>query len=193
MKLCFATNNKGKLSEIRSMLGNHMHILSLEEIGAREELPENQDTLEGNSREKASYLYNKYNFNCFADDTGLEVMALQGAPGVYSARYAGPDCDPEKNMRLLLSQLNGTDNREACFRTIITLVLNGQYHQFEGKVEGTIARSASGNKGFGYDPVFIPLGYDQTFAQLSLEEKNLISHRGQAVRKLINYLMQLPV
>lgn len=187
-KLCFATNNAGKLREIKAMLDGKFEVLSLEDIGCHEELAETQPTIEGNSRQKAEYVYNKYKVSCFADDTGLEVEALNGAPGVVSARYAGPQCSPEDNMNLLLSDMKGMKNRKAVFRTVITLFLDGQVHQFEGRVEGEILEAKTGSQGFGYDPVFKPAGYDQSFAELSLGEKNRISHRGKAVQKLADFL-----
>ena len=189
MKICFATNNEGKRKEIVAITQGLYEIVNLKDIGCEEELPENQDTLEGNSKEKASYVFQNYGINCFADDTGLEVYALQGEPGVYSARYAGPACNAEDNMDLLLSKLSGIEDRRAAFRTVITLIVNGAVYQFEGKVDGSITQKREGKAGFGYDPVFIPDGYKQTFASLSAEEKNKISHRGIAVRKLSEFLL----
>jgi XTP/dITP diphosphohydrolase len=186
--LCFATNNKGKLLEIKALLEGDFNILSLEEIGCREELPETSDTIEGNSLQKAEYVWFRYKVNCFADDTGLEVAALGGAPGVISARYAGPGCTPEDNMDLLLKNMKGIKEREARFRTCITLIMDNRTYQFEGEVMGTILESKRGEKGFGYDPVFQPEGYDKSFAQLTIEEKNKISHRGVAVKKLADFL-----
>lgn len=191
MKLCFATNNKGKLSEIQGMLGNNFRILSLQDIGCTEELPETESTIEGNSLQKASYVFNKYNINCFADDTGLEVDALDGAPGVISARYAGPECSPQDNMDLLLDKLEGEQNRKANFRTVITLIIDGKVHAFEGKVNGTILKEQKGTKGFGYDPIFLPEGLEKSFAEISQEEKNAISHRGRAIKKMVEYLITL--
>lgn len=189
MQLCFATNNKNKLTEVQQMLGGQFQILSLSDIGCHEELPENQDTLEGNSEEKAQYVYKHYHIACFADDTGLEVSALEGAPGVYSARYAGPQRDSQDNMRLLLDKLSGKTDRSAQFRTVITLILaHGQQHQFEGIVKGTIALQQTGTAGFGYDPVFIPEGYTQSFAEMRLKEKNSMSHRSRAVAQLAHFL-----
>lgn len=187
-KLCFATNNKHKVAEVSQMLGNQYELLSLQEIGCDVELPEEQDTLEGNSRQKAEYVWHNYSISCFADDTGLEVEALHGAPGVYSARYAGPQRSDTDNIQKLLQSLEGQQNRRARFRTSITLILDGEEHQFEGIVTGTIATDWRGNKGFGYDPVFIPDGYDVTFAEMSAEEKNSISHRGRAIQKLVAFL-----
>lgn len=191
MKLCFASNNEHKLAEIRQMVGDRYQVVSLQEIGCTEELAEDQNTLEGNSRQKAEYVWQQYGVNCFADDTGLEVEALNGAPGVYSARYAGPQRSSSDNMALLLENLQGQPNRRARFRTSITLFLNGQMHQFDGIVNGTIALQPSGETGFGYDPIFIPEGYEQTFAQMTAAQKNRISHRGRAMQQLVAYLQQL--
>lgn len=187
-ELCFATNNRNKIAEVSQMLEGKYKLLSLEDIGCNEELAEDQDTLEGNSRQKAQYVWEKYNVNCFADDTGLEVDAICGEPGVYSARYAGPQRSDADNINKLLQTLDGQENRKARFRTSITLYLDNQEHQFEGIVNGTIATEWKGDKGFGYDPVFIPEGHDQTFAEMSAAEKNAISHRGRAMQKLIQFL-----
>lgn len=192
MDICFATNNAHKVREINQLLGERFRMLSLADIGCQEELPENQTTLEGNSEEKASYVYQHYRVNCFADDTGLEVDALQGEPGVYSARYAGPQRSSEDNMRRLLRELADQPNRTAQFRTVITLWLDGQMHQFEGMVSGSIARERSGSEGFGYDPIFIPEGFTRSFADMTAEEKNQISHRGRAVRRLVQFLETYP-
>ncbi len=193
LELCFATNNQNKLSEIRQMLGKTLRILSLHDINCREEdIPENQKTLEGNSLEKAWYIYDKYGLRSFADDTGLEVDALNGEPGVYSARYAGPQKNNSQNIALLLEKLNNAPNRKARFRTVITLFLTEQPLQFEGIVNGMITDKIAGDSGFGYDPVFIPEGYQKTFAQLSMAEKNRISHRGFAFRKLVDYVHSKP-
>ena len=189
MKICFATNNKHKILEVSKLLGTDFQLLSLEEIGCSEELPEEQDTLEGNSRQKAEYVYQHYGISCFADDTGLEVEALGGAPGVYSARYAGEDRDGEKNIALLLKNLTGVDHREAQFRTIITFIGDDkEFMQFEGVVKGQIIAERSGEKGFGYDPVFLPEGHSRTFAEMAMDEKNQISHRARAVNQLVSYL-----
>ncbi len=188
MKICFATNNPNKVKEIQQMLGDEFEVLSLEDIGCHEELPEEQDTLEGNSAQKARFVYDHYGINCFADDTGLEVDALQGAPGVYSARYAGPQRNSEDNMQLLLSELEGKADRSAQFRTVVSLILAGEMQQFEGIVRGKILEQRAGAGGFGYDPVFTPEGYAQTFAEMEMEEKNSISHRGRAIRKLVEFL-----
>ncbi|HSZ24882.1 MAG TPA: non-canonical purine NTP diphosphatase [Cytophagaceae bacterium] len=188
MKLCFATNNKGKLQEIKALLADTIELVSLQEIGCYEELPETKDTLEGNSLQKAAYIWEHFGINCFADDSGLEVEVLNGAPGVYSARYAGPACKAEDNMDLLLKNLLGYTNRAASFRTCITLMLEGQTFQFEGKVKGEILYARQGAKGFGYDPIFRPEGFEQSFAEMTLEEKNKISHRAKAVTLLTEFL-----
>ncbi|PRY16300.1 XTP/dITP diphosphohydrolase [Pontibacter ummariensis] len=191
-QLCFATNNRHKLAEVSQMLAGKYNLLSLQDIGCHEELAEDQDTLEGNSRQKAAYVWENYRVSCFADDTGLEVEALNGAPGVYSARYAGPQRSDNDNIQLLLQNLAAHENRKARFRTSVTLILDGKEHQFEGIVEGHITKEWKGNKGFGYDPVFVPEGYDRTFAEMSAEEKNAISHRGRAIRKLVDFLKAQP-
>lgn len=190
-EICFATNNKNKIAEVSQMLQGRYKLLSLEEIGCHVELPEEQDTLEGNSRQKAMYVWDNFKVDCFADDTGLEVKALDGAPGVYSARYAGPQRDNNDNIKHLLQNLAGKQDRSAQFRTYITLILNGQEHQFEGIVNGHITEEWKGDKGFGYDPVFIPDGYTKTFAEMNSEEKNAISHRGKAMQQLISFLKNL--
>lgn len=170
------------------MLGQDFKIESLEDIGCLKELPETQSTLEANSMEKAKYVYDHFNLPCFADDTGLEVDALHGEPGVHSARYAGNQKNSSDNIKLLLKNLNGKENRSARFRTVITLVTSSGIKQFEGRVEGDIIRERKGDKGFGYDPIFVPYGYEKTFAELNMDEKNRISHRGQAIAKLVEYL-----
>lgn len=189
-KICFATNNAHKLAEIRAQLQGLYEVVGLQEIGCQEELPETQETLEGNSRQKAAYVWDHYGVSCFADDTGLEVMALGGEPGVYSARYAGPQRSSEDNMALLLQRLQGKEDRSARFRTVITLVLDGVYHTFEGIAKGSIATAYSGEQGFGYDPIFCPEGEERTFAQMSMAEKNAISHRGRAVSALLDFLKE---
>ena len=188
LSICFASNNAHKLAEIREILGDQYDVKSLADIGCHKELPEEQTTLEGNSRQKAEYVWQKYGVNCFADDTGLEVLALNMEPGVYSARYAGPQRDSQENMQLLLQNLAGKENRAAQFRTSITLILDSNMFQFDGVVQGKIAEEPKGNLGFGYDPIFIPEGYTQTFAELESAEKNKISHRGRAVQQLVEYL-----
>lgn len=187
MEICFATNNKHKLIEIRDLLPD-FKILSLSDIQHVGELPEEQNTLEGNSHQKAEFIYNKYEIPCFSDDTGLEVFALDGAPGVYSARYAGPHHDSEANTKLLLENLKDTKDRNAQFRTVITFIHDGKVKQFEGVVKGDILEEKRGSKGFGYDPIFQPKGYEVSFAEMTGAEKNAISHRGEAVKKLVEYL-----
>ncbi|MEZ7673736.1 non-canonical purine NTP diphosphatase [Prevotella sp. A2879] len=189
MKIVFATNNKHKLEEIKDILGKDFEIVSLAEIGCHEDIPETGLTLEENARQKSTYIVEHYNHDCFADDTGLEVDALNGEPGVHSARYAeGTDHDSEANMRKLLSKMSNVKERTARFRTVISLIINGVEHQFEGRVEGRIATEKHGKEGFGYDPIFIPEGYDKSFAELGEEVKNQISHRARAVKKLAEYL-----
>lgn len=194
MKIVFATNNKNKLKEIREILGSQIEILSLADIDCHEDIPETGDTIEENARQKASYVSGKYDIDCFADDTGLEVEALGGEPGVHSARYAeGTDHDSEANMAKLLRKLGNNNNRSARFRTCISLLqkgADGKFHevQFEGEVCGHIAGEKHGHEGFGYDPIFVPDGYDQSFAELGEEVKNTISHRARAVKKLAEYL-----
>lgn len=194
MKIVFATNNKNKLAEIREMLGDKIEVMSLADINCHEDIPETSDTLEGNALQKAHYVYDKYGMSCFADDTGLEVDALGGEPGVYSARYAGGEGhDSEANMAKLMDKLGDNDNRKARFRTVIALITgNGEndVKLFEGVAEGDIIREKRGGEGFGYDPIFRPEGYDKTFAELGHEIKNKISHRAKAVQKLVEYLKQ---
>lgn len=188
MKICFATNNKNKLDEISQILGDQFELVSLEEIGCTEELEETQETLEGNSLQKAAYVFKHYGIPVFADDTGLEINALNGEPGVYSARYAGPERDSSMNMTKVLEGLKTANDRSAKFRTVITYIENGEPIQFEGIVEGDITKEVSGEGGFGYDPIFQPKGYDKTFGELSSEIKNTISHRKRAFDKLIIFL-----
>lgn len=187
-ELCFATNNRKKLKEVSQMLEGKYKLLTLEDIGCHEELAEDQDTLEGNSRQKAQYVWENYKINCFADDTGLEVAALDNAPGIYSARYAGPQRSDADNIRRVLQNLEGKPDRSARFRTYITLYLDGLEYQFEGIVNGQITPDWEGNLSFGYDPVFIPDDYEQTFSEMSSENKNAISHRGMAIQKLVAFL-----
>ena len=190
-KLVFATNNAHKLEEIRSMLGDRIEISSLADIHCQADIPETADTLEGNARQKAMYIYENYGLDCFADDTGLEVEALRGAPGVYSARYAGGEGhDSQANMNKLLKEMEEKSNRKAQFRTIISLIEKGEEKQFEGIVKGEIIREKKGESGFGYDPVFQPEGYHETFAELGNEIKNKISHRARAVKALCEYLLK---
>ncbi len=188
MELVFATNNQHKLMEIQYLLNGHPVLLSLEDIGCREELPEDRETLEDNASQKAWYLYDKYGKSCFADDTGLEIDALNGEPGVYSARYAGPERSAEANMDKVLTNLNKINNRKARFRTVISLVLNGIETRFEGVVEGRILDERKGGSGFGYDPIFKPDEHKLSFAEMSLSEKNKISHRARAFLKLVEFL-----
>lgn len=192
MKIVFATNNKNKLREIREILGSDFEIVSLSEIGCHEDIPETGDTLEENALQKAQFVCDKYHIGCFADDTGLEVEALDGQPGVHSARYAeGTDHDSEANMAKLLANLQDKSNRNAKFRTIIVLLQpNAQPIYFEGRVDGKIATEKHGTEGFGYDPIFVPEGYDKSFAELGEEIKNTISHRARAVVKLSEYLKE---
>lgn len=188
MKLVFASNNKNKIQEIRHQLPDSIELLSLEDIGCHEEIPETADTIEGNAILKADYVTKNYGYDCFADDTGLEVEALNGAPGVYSARYAGEQKSAEDNMDKLLAALNGNSNRDARFKTVIALNLNGKQQLFTGIINGIITSEKAGDKGFGYDPIFKPEGLNLTFAQLSLNEKARLSHRGRAVSQLIEFL-----
>ena len=188
MKLVFATNNKNKILEVQQLLPATIEIISLESIGCFEEIPETADTIEENAIMKANYITEKYGYDCFADDTGLEVTALNGEPGVYSARYAGEQRDAEDNMNKLLQNLENKTNRKAQFKTVITLNLNGKQQLFTGIASGEITLEKSGNQGFGYDPIFKPEGYNLTFAQLSMEEKGIISHRGKATEQLIDFL-----
>lgn len=187
-KIIFATNNAHKLSEVQALLGDAFELVTLKECGITEDIPETAATLEGNALQKARYVFEKTGADCFADDTGLEVEALGGEPGVHSARYATDGHDFAANNRLLLKNLEGQSNRKARFRTVIALILEGKEYLFEGIVDGTIATSESGCEGFGYDPLFVPSGEIVTFAQMSAEAKNAISHRGRAVAKLVNFL-----
>ena len=187
-EIIFATNNAHKLAEVQAVLGEGFRLLTPRECGITEDIPETQPTLEGNASQKAHYLFDRTERNCFADDTGLEVYALDGAPGVHSARYATDGHDFDANNRLLLKNLEGVTDRRARFRTVISLILDGCEHQFEGIVEGHIAEQAAGVEGFGYDPLFIPDGFSKTFAEMTAEEKNAVSHRGRAVRRLVEFL-----
>lgn len=190
MKLVFATNNKHKLEEVRAILGNRIEVLSMNDINCHDDIPETADTLEGNALIKARYIYEKFGVDCFADDTGLEVDVLGGEPGVYSARYAGEECNPEANMHKLLHNLTGKNNRNAQFRTVIALIIKGEEKLFNGIVKGNISCEKMGNAGFGYDPIFIPEGFSESFAQMSSDMKNSISHRYRATEELSNYLKQ---
>ena len=189
-KFVFATNNNHKLEEVSAILGNKIELLSMKEIGCHDDIPETADTLEGNALLKARYIYDKYHTDCFADDTGLEVEALNGAPGVFSARYAGDAHNSEANMNKLLRELEGADNRKARFRTVFALIVNGKEHIFEGIVKGEITKGKHGTSGFGYDPIFLPEGYTQTFAEMGNELKNKISHRAVATKKLCNFILK---
>ena len=186
-KLIFATNNFNKLKEIRFAVENY-DIIGLEDLNITEDIPETGNSLKDNALQKAKYIYEKTGLDCFADDTGLEIEALDGRPGVYSARYAGPDCDSEANIKKVLKELKSHKNRKAQFKTVIALIIDGKKYFFDGKVEGEILKQKQGIDGFGYDPIFRPFGYDQSFAEMSLELKNKISHRGLAVDKLIKFL-----
>ena len=189
MKLVFATNNLHKLKEVQEMLSNTIEVLSLKDIGCFEDVEETETTLEGNARLKAAHITNNYGYNCFADDTGLEVESLHGKPGVYSARFAGEPSNSENNMQKLLQELNGKKNRKAQFRTAICLHLDGKQFLFEGICKGEILAEKQGEKGFGYDPIFQPKGYQQSFATMQRNEKNKISHRGLAIEKLVTFLV----
>lgn len=187
-KFVFATNNAHKLEEVTAILGNKIELLSMKDINCHADIPETADTLEGNALLKARYIFENYQLVCFADDTGLEVEALNGAPGVYSARYAGDAHNSEANMKKLLQDMEGIENRKAQFRTVFALIINGKEHLFEGIVKGEITKHRHGTSGFGYDPVFIPEGYTQTYAEMGNELKNKISHRALATNKLCNFL-----
>lgn len=190
-KLVFATNNSHKLEEVSHILGEKIELLSLKDIHCDVDIPETADTLEGNALLKAEYIYNNYGFNAFADDTGLEIKALNNEPGVYSARYAGEEKSAQANMLKVLEKLEGIENRKAQFRTAISLILDGKTYLFEGVIKGTIIKEKRGEAGFGYDPIFMPDGYDKTFAELGNEVKNEISHRALAVNKLCEFLAKL--
>ena len=190
MKLVFATNNKHKLQEVRDIVGDRVEVLSLSDINCNDDIPETADTLQGNALIKARYIYEKYGVDCFADDTGLEVEALDGAPGVYSARYAGEECDSEANMKKLLHNLTDKNNRNAQFRTVIALIINREERLFNGIVKGVIATEKMGTSGFGYDPIFIPEGFSESFAQMDASMKNSISHRYRATEELSKFLKE---
>lgn len=191
--IVFATNNSHKLEELRQIVGEKLNILSLNDIGCHDDIPENEPTLQGNAIAKARWVKDRYGYNCFADDTGLEVDALNGEPGVYSARYAGPEHDSQANMKLLLNNLAEVpmEQRTAHFTTVIALIIDDETHLFEGRVDGHILTAPDGDGGFGYDPIFQPEGWKNSFAQATAQEKNAISHRGRATRALLNYLMKL--
>jgi XTP/dITP diphosphohydrolase len=188
VELVFATNNAHKLNEVRAIAGTRFSIISLKELGCSDEIPETGDTLVDNALQKAKYIHDKFQCNCFADDTGLEIEALEGRPGVYAARYAGEHCSAQDNRQKVLLELQGVVNRKACFKTVIALILDGSNYFFEGEVEGEIIESEKGTKGFGYDPIFRPLGYDKTFSEMTEMEKNSISHRALATKKLNDFL-----
>ncbi len=190
-KLVFATNNSHKLQEVSKILGDNLELVNLHDINCQEDSPETAETLEGNALLKARYIKEHYGFDCFADDTGLEVEALNNAPGVYSARYAGPGHDAQANMRKLLCEMEGKENRKARFRTVIALILDGKEYLFDGIINGVITAEKKGESGFGYDPIFMPDGYTQTFAELGDDIKNTISHRALAVHKLAEFLSSL--
>lgn len=191
MKIVFATNNRHKIQEISSLINNEMEIVSLEEIGITDDIPEEAETLHENALQKARYVYERTGLDVFADDTGLEVAALGGQPGVKSARYSGPERDFEANITKLLLNLGEAEERSARFRTVIALIYEGREYLFEGIVKGEITRERRGTGGFGYDPVFMPTGYNSTFAEMTLPEKNSISHRALATRKLVNFLLEI--
>jgi XTP/dITP diphosphohydrolase len=193
MKLIFASNNKGKITEVQSMVKKDISVLTLQEAGVTEELPEPYDTFNENAWSKAAYVYRKTGLDCFAEDSGLVVPALDGAPGVYSARYAGEPSDDDANNKKLLEALTGVENRHAYYQSVICLMLKGTAHYFEGKCEGTVITTLKGDGGFGYDPMFVPQGWDLTFAEIPLAEKNKISHRGAAMKLLTAFLNDLKV
>ncbi|HZJ80567.1 MAG TPA: non-canonical purine NTP diphosphatase [Dysgonamonadaceae bacterium] len=190
MKIVFATNNEHKLQEISTISKGQLEIMSLSDINCHEEIPETGDTLKENALMKAQFVKDKWGLDCFADDTALEVEALDNAPGIYSSRYAGADCNPEENMQKLLHELEDKENRKAQFRTVIALILNGTTHYFEGVIRGEIIHQKEGTNGFGYDPIFKPTGYDKTFGELSQEIKNSLSHRAIATKKLVDFLLK---
>jgi XTP/dITP diphosphohydrolase len=191
MKLVIATNNIHKINEIRHLLNEKIELLSLSDIGCQIQIPETEKTIEGNAAQKAFFIYDRYMINCFADDTGLEIEALHGEPGVFSARYAGDNCSYEDNITKVLTAMHEMKNRSARFKTVIALIINGKLQTFEGIVEGIIRNERKGSNGFGYDPIFQPAGLDRTFAEISLEEKNRISHRAIALQKLVDYLKDI--
>ena len=190
-KIIFATNNLHKLDELKKIIGNRFEILSLHDIDMHEDIPETGVTLAENASQKSHFIYDRFHLDCFSDDTGLEVEALDGAPGVYSARYAGEGCSYEDNVNKLLLEIEGKENRKAAFKTVISLILNGKEYQFEGRADGSITTEKHGSGGFGYDPVFLPDGYHQTFSEMDATLKNKISHRGKATAKLVAFLQTL--
>jgi len=191
IELVFATNNQHKLSELSKIIGEKFHLLSLKDINCLDDIPETADTLDGNAALKAHFIWEKYQMNCFADDTGLEIDALNGQPGVYSARYAGEEQNSEANLTKVLEEMTGIKNRKARFRTVICLILDGKEHYFEGIVNGSLRSERQGKDGFGYDPIFVPDGYNKTFAEMDMAVKNKISHRGLATEKLLNFLKNI--
>lgn len=191
MELIFATHNQHKTQEVLEILGGKWDVKNLHDLGCEEEIPETSDTLKGNALQKAQYVYEKYGVDCFADDTGLEVEALDGRPGVYSARYAGEHCSFADNVNKMLKEMDGKNNRKACFKTVIALILKGKTYFFEGRVDGEILTAATGEAGFGYDPIFRPDGFEKSFAEMSADDKNAISHRGRAMQKLVQFLNAL--
>lgn len=191
MELIFATNNKHKLKEIQKLLSDKIKLLSLQDISFHEEIPEDYDTLKENALQKARFIYDRYKLNCFADDTGLEIDFLNGAPGVYSARYAGENCSFDDNVNKVLQEMGNTDRRTARFRTVIALIIDQKEYFFDGIIEGEILRERSGKGGFGYDPIFKPIGYKESFAEMGMHKKNEISHRGLAAKELVNFLNTL--
>ncbi|MCK5777023.1 MAG: non-canonical purine NTP diphosphatase, partial [Bacteroidales bacterium] len=191
-KIVFATNNVHKLQEVRLYLNNLYEVVSLKDIGFNQDIPEPYDTLEENALTKSQTIFDKYHIDCFSDDTGLEVEALNGAPGVFSARYAGEDCSFQDNVDKMLAEMNGQTNRKARFRTVVSLILNGEKYYFEGIVNGRIAEIETGTDGFGYDPIFVPEDLNTSFAEMNLEDKNKISHRGRAIAKLVDFLKSIP-
>ncbi|PCJ01399.1 MAG: non-canonical purine NTP pyrophosphatase [Flavobacteriales bacterium] len=190
MKLVFATNNKNKIKEIKALLPDSLNILSLDDIKCNEDIPETSNTIAGNALQKAKYVFDNFGHNCFADDTGLEIESLNGEPGIYSARYAGEHKSAEANMEKVLDKLENIENRNAQFKTVIALIIDGKETLLEGVAKGEITTKKSGLEGFGYDPIFKPEGYNITFSEMSMEEKNKISHRGKAVKKLVTFLSQ---
>lgn len=191
MELIFASNNRHKLEEIANKVGSQFSILNLKQAGCEGEIPETGTTLAENALQKAHWVYDKTGKNCFADDTGLEIDALSGAPGVYTARFAGENCTPEDNIQKTLRVMKGIENRRACFKTVIACIIDGKEHLFFGEVEGEIATEKQGDEGFGYDPIFIPKGYTKSFAQMPLDQKNTMSHRAKATEKFTNFLKKL--
>ena len=190
MQLVFATNNLNKLSELQDLLPSNIELIGLKDIGCNQELPETQNTLEGNAMQKAEFVFEHFGYNCFSDDTGLEIGALKNEPGVYSARYAGQNCSPNDNIQKVLKKLIGRDDRTARFRTVIALIIDGKKSLFEGECEGEITKERKGENGFGYDPIFLPKGVNITFGQMTKRQKGAISHRGRAIKKLVNFLQK---